>query len=410
MAQDTRRRSSGTKSGSSRRSSERSASSRRSDSVQTGTRSRSASGKRRKGKRAAARRRKRMILFGVEAVVLVILVGVLFFVSKLDKMQSGDMTAIASGNEDEEDLSQITVEENENISEETAEKLEKFTTVALFGVDSRTGILGKGSRSDTIIIASVNNETKDVKLCSVYRDTYLNMANGSYNKANGAYAFGGPDQAIRMLNMNMDLNITQYVAVDFTAIANVVDALGGIEIEVNSAEVDHLNNYTVETSEVVGRSTTKLPGAGKYNLDGIQAVSYCRIRYTKGDDFKRTERQRLVIEKIVEKAKTADVATLNKIIDDVFPQVATNMKVADVTAMAADVLAYNIAGSEGFPFDKATGTFGSKGSCVVAADLITNVEQLHAFLYEGENDYVVSDMVKEISQYITSETGVKAKE
>lgn len=409
MAQDTRRKSSGTKSGSSKRSGSERSASRRSDSVQTGTRSRSASGKRRKGKRAAARRRKRMILFGVEAVVLVILVGVLFFVSKLDKMQSGDMTAMA-GDTEEEDLSNIEVEQNENLSEETTEKLEKFTTVALFGVDSRTGILGKGSRSDTIIIASVNNETKDVKLCSVYRDTYLNMANGSYNKANGAYAFGGPDQAIRMLNMNMDLNITQYVAVDFTAIANVVDALGGIEIEVNEAEVTHLNNYTVETSEVVGRSTTKLPGAGKYNLDGIQAVSYCRIRYTKGDDFKRTERQRLVIEKIVEKAKTADVATLNKIVDDVFPQVATNMKVSDVTAMAADVLAYNIAGSEGFPFDKATGTFGSKGSCVVAADLITNVEQLHAFLYEGESDYVVSDMVKEISQYITSETGVKAKE
>ena len=242
-----------------------------------------------------------MIIFAVEAIVLVCLVGVLFFVSKLDKMQSGDMTAVASEGE-EENLSDVQVEENTNLDEATTAKLEKFTTIALFGVDSRTGILGKGSRSDTIIIASINNETKEVKLCSVFRDTYLNMTNGTYNKANAAYAFGGPDQAIRMLNLNLDLNISKYVSVDFTAIANAVDALGGIEMEITDAEVSHLNNYTVETSEVVGRSTTKLPGPGTYNLDGIQAVSYCRIRYTKGDDFKRAERQRTVVAKIVEKA------------------------------------------------------------------------------------------------------------
>ena len=425
MTQDTRRRSSSGRSSSGRSSSERSSSSRngsgRSSSSRSasgrsssgrsasasGTSSRNSSGRRRKGKRAAARKRRRMIIFAVEAIVLVCLVGVLFFVSKLDKMQSGDMTAVASEGE-EENLSDVQVEENTNLDEATTAKLEKFTTIALFGVDSRTGILGKGSRSDTIIIASINNETKEVKLCSVFRDTYLNMTNGTYNKANAAYAFGGPDQAIRMLNLNLDLNISKYVSVDFTAIANAVDALGGIEMEITDAEVSHLNNYTVETSEVVGRSTTKLPGPGTYNLDGIQAVSYCRIRYTKGDDFKRAERQRTVIAKIVEKAKTADVATLNKIIDEMFPQVATNLKAADVTSMAADVLSYNIVGSDGFPFDRTTGTFGSKGSCVVAADLTSNVEQLHEFLFGAEDGYTVSDGVKEISAKITSETGVTA--
>lgn len=349
-----------------------------------------------------------MMIFAVEVLVLVCLVGVLYFVSKLDKMQSGDL-AKAAGSENQEDFADVNVGDNENLSDETAAKLEKFTTIALFGVDSRTGILGKGNRSDTIIIASINNETKDVKLCSVYRDTYLNKGNGSYGKATEAYAFGGPDQAIRMMNLNLDLNISKYVAVDFTAIANVVDALGGIEVEVTDAEVSHLNNYTVETSEVVGRSTKKLPGPGTYNLDGIQAVSYCRIRYTKGDDFKRTERQRDVIEKIVDKAKTADIATLNKIVDEMFPQVATNLKATDVTSMVADILSYSIVESTGFPFDKATGTFGSKGSCVVAADLESNVEQLHALLYDDEDGYKVSDKVKEISTKISNETGVTAK-
>ena len=419
MAQDTRRRSSSSASGRTKKSStSRSGSSRSSRSTgakssASRTRSRSTSGRHHKGKRAAARKRRRILLFAAEALVLVCLVGVLYVVSKMDRMQGQDLASAASS-EDTEDLSQVTVQENQNLSAETTQKLEKFTNVALFGVDSRTGILGKGSRSDTIIIASINNETKEVKLCSIYRDTYLNLTNGNYNKANSAYAFGGPDQAINMLNLNLDLNISKYVSVDFTAIANAVDALGGIEMEVNEAEYEHLNNYTVETSEVVGRTTTKLPGPGTYNLDGIQAVSYCRIRYTKGDDFKRAERQRTVIAKIVEKAKekaqSGDLATINKIITDMFPQVATNLKVDDVLSMTTDLLSYNIVDSSGFPFDKTTGTFGSKGSCVVAADLISNVEQLHTFLFGSDENYTVSDKVKEISAKITNDTGVTAKE
>lgn len=419
MAQDTRRRSSSSASGRTKKSStSRSGSSRSSRSTgakssASRTRSRSTSGRHHKGKRAAARKRRRILLFAAEALVLVCLVGVLYVVSKMDRMQGQDLASAASS-EDTEDLSQVTVQENQNLSAETTQKLEKFTNIALFGVDSRTGILGKGSRSDTIIIASINNETKEVKLCSIYRDTYLNLTNGNYNKANSAYAFGGPDQAINMLNLNLDLNISKYVSVDFTAIANAVDALGGIEMEVNEAEYEHLNNYTVETSEVVGRTTTKLPGPGTYNLDGIQAVSYCRIRYTKGDDFKRAERQRTVIAKIVEKAKekaqSGDLATINKIITDMFPQVATNLKVDDVLSMTKDLLSYNIVDSSGFPFDKTTGTFGSKGSCVVAADLISNVGQLHTFLFGSDENYTVSDKVKEISAKITNDTGVTAKE
>ena len=419
MSEDTRRKSSSPKrrrstsdgvprTGKSRTSGTRSGSSasRRSSSghISPGT----ARNRKRKGKRAAARKRRRMILFGVEAVVILCLIVVLVVVSKLDRMQGGDLSnSQAAGTTDE---SLDNVDPVVDITPETEAKLEGYTNIALFGVDSRTGILGSGSRSDTIIIASINNQTKDVKLCSVYRDTYLNLTNGSYGKANGAYAFGGPEQAISMLNLNLDLNITEYVSVDFTAIANVVDALGGIEIDVTEEEMGHLNNYTVETSEVVGRSTTKLTSPGLQTLDGIQAVSYCRIRYTAGDDFKRTERQRDVIEKIVEKAKTADIATINEIIDEVFSQVATNMSATEVLSMASDILSYNIVGSDGFPFDRATGTFGSKGSCVVAADLEHNVVQLHSYLFGEDESYVVSDNVKEISEKIVSDTNVTAPE
>lgn len=133
-----------------------------------------------------------------------------------------------------------------------------YRNVALFGVDARDKSLGKGNRTDTIIVASINETTKEVKLVSVYRDTYLNIGNDSYNKANSAYAKGGPLQAINMLNMNLDLNITDYVTVGWAGVADTIDALGGVEIDVDESEINHLNNYQVETSKSLGNRITKL--------------------------------------------------------------------------------------------------------------------------------------------------------
>ena len=114
---------------------------------------------------------------------------------------------------------------------------EGYTNIALFGVDSRDGNLGKGNRTDCIIVASLNNETKEIKMVSVYRDTLLDLSEGTYQKCNAAYSYGGPVQAINMLNMNLDLDIQDYVTVDFGAIADAIDLLGGVEIDVKEEEV-----------------------------------------------------------------------------------------------------------------------------------------------------------------------------
>ena len=353
----------------------------------------SASGRNRGGsKKRASKKKKRMMIFGIEIAVILILVLGFWVVSKLDKIQKPK-------------VEQDQIEVNESLQESTMETMKGYTTVALFGLDTReAGQLGSGNRSDTIIIASINNDTKEVKLVSVYRDTYLNLTNGKYNKCNSAYSSGGPAQAISMLNTNLDLDIEYYVSVDFAALTKTVDLLGGIDIDVDDAEIEHLNNYIVETSKVTGIQTQPLTSTGLQTLDGVQATSYCRIRYTAGDDFKRTERQREVIMQLVSKAKKMDISKVNDIIDAVFPLIATNYTNDELVAMAPQLLTYDIVDTTGFPFDKANATVKGKGSCVVPVNLEENVKQLHEYLF-GNADYQPSNEVTEISSKINSETG-----
>lgn len=353
---------------------------------------RSASTKKKGSTKKAAKKKRRMLIFGVEILVLLALLVGFYVVRQLQKIQKPEF-----------DQSEVQV--NEGISEEVVQTMKGYTTVALFGLDTRkAGQLGKGNRSDTMIIASINNDTKEVKLVSVYRDTYLDLTNGKYNKCNGAYSAGGPKQAVEMLNKNLDLDIEYYVSVDFAALTKVVDLLGGIEIDVDESEIEHLNNYTEETSEVTGVKTTKLTQTGLQTLDGVQATSYCRIRYTAGDDFKRTERQREVIMEIVNKAKSASITDINSIIDAVFPMIATNYTNDQLIAMAPEMIGYDIVDTAGFPFDKATGTISGKGSCVIPVNLAENVKQLHEYLFDNAT-YTPSSEVQAISDQITSDTG-----
>lgn len=224
-----------------------------------------------------------------------------------------------------------------------------FTNVALFGVDSRDGDLGEGNRTDCIIVASLNNKTKEIKMVSVYRDTLLDLSEGTYQKCNAAYSYGGPVLAINMLNMNLDLDIQDYVTVDFGAIADAVDLLGGIEIEVTEEELPYINQYIPETATSAGKAANLLQSAGLQKLDGTQATTYARIRSTAGGDFTRTERQRLVIEKMFEKAKMADIGTLNAIIDKVFPQVSTSFTLPEILKYASAYSEYKLTGKYGIP-------------------------------------------------------------
>lgn len=291
-----------------------------------------------------------------------------------------------------------------NIKKEAGEKETGFLNVALFGLDSREGTLGKGNRSDAMMIASLNKETGEVRLASVYRDTLLETSDNEFNKANAAYAFGGPEAAIAMLNKNLDMNIEKYVTVNFNALVDVIDALGGLDLELDAVEVMHMNNYCIETAEVTGKEVPYLDAtssdATKYHLNGVQAVSYSRIRYTAGGDFKRSERQRLVLEKIAEKVSKANIGALNKIINAVFPQVSTNFTLAEMLGYAKDVKDYKMSETMGFPTQNHFDNISGVGSVVIADTLESNVLEVHKFLF-GEDGYTVSDTIRNIQSKIT---------
>lgn len=352
-----------------------------------------------KQKRILQRRRRRRILFGIEIFILLILIGGVFIYAKLGKMNFTDL-----------DFSKIGV--NTGVSDNNVMK--GYTTIGLIGLDGRDGELKSGARSDTMIIASINNDTKKVKLVSVYRDTYLRIGedsegNGQYDKANAAYKKGGPEQFLSMLNTNLDLNVTDFVSVDFQAVAEAVELLGGIDVELKEEEVVHLNYYCVETSKVTGMDYTPLEEkAGVHHLNGVQAVSYARIRYTSGNDFRRAARQREVIYKIVEKAKNSDIATLSKILDKVFPKVYTSFTKAEILQMGMSMMSYDIEDQTGFPFDHLYGERVKDAmgglDVVLPVTLESNAIKLHEFLYP-EDSYTPSDEVKAYSQRIVDKSG-----
>lgn len=340
--------------------------------------------------------RKRIILLVLEILILIILGAAAYGMSKLDKLDFHTLK-----------------KKNLEIYQDTGD----YTNIALFGLDSRGEEWDseEGVRSDTIMIVSINNKTKAVKVVSVFRDTLTQQSDGSYEKANAAYSFGGPEKAVALLNRNFDLDIQKYVSVNFNALADVIDLLGGIEVDLKTpTEVEYVNGYGTETAQVVGRSTTQLTQTGKQTLDGIQAVSYARIRYqvfdgdpNDGTDYRRAERQRFVLQQVVQKAKKASLPTLNRIIDKVLPQVSTNLSASDFMGMAANGARYELGEMKGYPFDVTTSenVTGYEGSYVVPIGFADNVKQLHKFLF-GKQSYQPSAKVQEINDDIIYLTGI----
>lgn len=352
----------------------------------------------------------KIALFIVELIVICVLALFVWGMLKVDKIQHVQIT-------DEEKKEELAIDEA--IAE--SEVLAGYRNIALFGVDSREGQLGSGTRTDTIMIASINLQTKKVKLVSVYRDTWLNLSTDSYNKANAAYARGSYKQAIAMLNMNLDLDIEDFATVGFDGLIDVIDAVGGVEIDVKEAEIVHINSYQISMAGhpvdypgAVEQAYEAEPGvdyipvkhAGVQTLNGLQATAYARVRYV-GSDLERASRQRTVLTKVAKKAMTLNPATLNKIADAVFPKVMTSLSLAEILDLLKDIASYDIGETTGFPFEGYIVPNGRVGSAsvVVPVDLDKNVTLLHEFLFD-EADYVPSETVKKCSKKIASDTGI----
>ena len=286
-------------------------------------------------------------------------------------------------------------------------KIDGYTNIALFGLDSRDGSLDEGNRSDSIMIASINNETKDVKIVSVYRDTFVELQNDEkYSiKVNAAYAYGGPEMAVKTLNANLDLNISEYISINWEGLIRAIDRLGGVTIHIEEDEIEYTNDYIKDIMENTGIASDGVYETGDQVLNGVQATAYCRIRYTGQGDITRTERQREVITEMIKKLKKYDISTINDIIDEVFPYVSTSITEKEMYSLAKSLLSYELKDTTGFPYRYQFYDSDELGSCIAAEDLTDNTEALHRYLF-GNNTFTPSENLKRINETLSAINGV----
>lgn len=338
------------------------------------------------------------LILAIEVVILItliILYGVWVMNHKMDELDYNNI-------EEEE------IDINEGLDENA---MKGYTNIVVFGGDSRSGSVDQGAHSDVIIIVNINNDTKEVRMVSVYRDTFLEIAkeNPNNQKLTHAHYIGGAKMAINTLNRNLDLNIKDYVTVNFESVIKAVDLLGGLEITVKKGELKSLNRSIREENKLYGTNVEQISAPGTYLMNGTQVLAYTRIRSTGQGDITRTGRQREVIGLMVKKVKSAGMSTLNKLIDEVFPMISTSISKSEIISLATGVFNYELTDTVGFPFSYGAPNLGSKGSILAPADLLNNVTALHKYLF-NEQDYVPSENVKRISASVQAESGVGVKE
>ncbi|WP_310602952.1 LCP family protein [Anaerosporobacter sp.] len=332
-----------------------------------------------KVKKKKKKRLRRLII--IELLIILLLIPVVYLYFQLGRIPRQEI------NLDNIEINNIDLSE-----------LDGYRNIAVFGVDSRANDLQKNTRSDSIMIVSINKKTKDVKVCSLYRDTYVYIEGHGYTKLNHAYAYGGPELAINTINKNFDLNITDFVTVNFSAVTNVIDLLGGITLDIQDDELKHVNNYTRDVAKINGTKYTYLDKAGKQTVDGTQATAYCRVRYTAGGDFTRAERQRTVMSQIFKKAKKSNPFTLAKVANKMIPQIYTSLSNSEILGLGKDIFFYDLGEQAGFPFDKTAKKIGGV-SYVLADTLSSNVTKLHELLF-NQTGYEPSKTVQGYSSEI----------
>ena len=278
------------------------------------------------------------------------------------------------------DIDEANIELNSGVEQE----LKDYRNIAIFGLDSRDNSFSN-SRSDCIIIVSINKKTNDVKLTSVYRDTYVDIEGHGLDKITHAYAYGGPELAINTLNKNLDLNITEFVTVNFDTVETIVDSIGGITLTITDSEASQIG----------------FSSGGTYTLDGKEALAYSRIRKI-DSDYQRTERMRTVLEAVFNKVKKQELAEISNFVDMVLPHISTNMSTNSIISLVPSAVFYKITDSTGWPYD--VSGYSSDAWYGVPVTLESNVKEFHQNIF-GNSDYTPSDTVEEISDSIIAETG-----
>lgn len=344
-------------------------------------------------KQAKKKRRGRKIAAFLFILILLLAAaagaGVLFVMGMMDKVGKVDIDQSSLG-----------------IDPQVAQNLQNYQNIALLGVDSRDMNDYEESRTDAIIILSIDKTTRDIRQISVYRDTYLHVNEKyGYDKVTNVHAYAGTTATLHTLNENMDLNIREAVIVNWKVVADAIDGLGGIDVDVQDSEIDEMNKYIKDTQKNIGGSKKKIKKAGTQTLNGNQAVTYARIRKDSVEgDYRRNERMKLVVSAAVEKAKKTSPLKLNEIATQVLPQIRTNMERESMIRVMMDFFRGNMTKKTGWPFDTA-GWYDYNGAwCGPPVTLESNVKKLHK-KYFGQKNYQPTKTVTDISAEISRRTG-----
>ena len=294
-----------------------------------------------------------------------------------------------------------------------------YRNIVIFGIDSNQDDLSNDFRTDSIIVLSLNENNNTVKMFSIYRDTYFKMdldvvdnkkvseKQVIFDKVNHAY-YDGVENSLKVINTNMDLNISEYVIGNYSTVIDAVEFLDGIELDITKDELKYINGYVEHINKTTKNKSPKVTTAGTQKVNGVQACAYCRIRYTEGGDYKRTERMRTVLNKIAEKVRALPLSQINEFLNVVLPDIETNIKVDDIINMIPKALTISVEDSFGWPYETEGiwfDNYGTKDFFGPAKTLESNVKKLHVELF-GQTEYEVPENIVTISNEIIERTGV----
>lgn len=278
------------------------------------------------------------------------------------------------------------VELNKNnlgINEEAQNEATKsdITNIALFGIDAPQGQVG---RSDADMILTIDNKHNKIKLTSLMRDSYVNVKGHGMTKLTHAYAYGGPELALNTINTNFDLNIDKFITVNFTSLPNVINKLGGIDMNITKGDLKYINAYIDSINNYDHTNSPHITSTGMQHLDGVQATAYCRIRYDGGDQ-RRTERQRRVITAVFDKIKNSPVTDYPGILNQLLPLVTTNISSNEFISLGKDIIdtGANKIDELRVPCDKHENGKLIKGVYYMTFDIPAETKELHKFIFEN---------------------------
>lgn len=318
---------------------------------------------------------KKIIITLFALIVLIVSASGIYVIQELNKIDRNEIPLNDAG---------IDFSSEDNVVNKYKDFTSDITNIALFGIDSRDEKIGDVSHSDSTMILSIDKKHKKIKLSSILRDSYVKVPGHGETKFNEAYAYGGPELSVKTLNQTFNLNIEDYVTVDFSGLTEIINYLGGIEIDVKKSEIAQINKYGKEIAQIMKETYKPVTNEGFQVLNGHQATAYARIRKVGNGDFERVERQKTVLIKIAKKIQDKGISSYPSVISTLIPYVETSASNREILSIGTNCILYDITEIDWyrFPLDGYCNSLIQNNQWYLWIDKKKTTEHLHKFIYE----------------------------